>query len=159
MCEYQDSVTIPTQGVGRYQNRYTDQDIRNNQQYAKQLLRSSIAEPWESLPRPDALLTHARRLVGARRVVSTVRQMPQMQHAARLSIILRTGSPAQADRIEVDNYRSDGVPPHGIFRPCVRLVREVGRFRELFAYRRVRFSMFWEKVAFGLSETTLWGEK
>ena len=34
--------------------------------------------------------------------------------------------------------RSEGFPWTGIFRPCVRWVREVGRFRALFTYPRVR---------------------
>jgi len=32
------------------------------------------------------------------------------------------------------------VPLNGLFRPCVRLVRQLGRFRELFMYRCVRLS-------------------
>ncbi len=40
-----------------------------------------------------------------------------------------------------------GVTPNGIFRPCVRWVREVGRFRKLFTYPRVRLSAFFRKSA------------
>ena len=37
--------------------------------------------------------------------------------------------------------RSEGFPWTGIFRPCVRWLREVGRFRALFTYPRVRISV------------------
>ena len=52
-----------------------------------------------------------------------------------------------------------GVPSNGIFRPCVRWVREVGRFRELFTYPRVRLSVFLQKSMVSCKRGTHFSEK
>ncbi len=50
-------------------------------------------------------------------------------------------------------HRSEGFPPTGLFRPCVRLVPEASRFWELFASRRVRLSVFWRVIGVWLKRS------
>ncbi len=55
--------------------------------------------------------------------------------------------------------RSEGFPWTGIFRPCVRWVREVGRFRALLTYPRVRISVFLQKSMVSCKRGTQFSKK
>ncbi len=55
--------------------------------------------------------------------------------------------------------RSVGFSKTGYFVPACVWSGGAGRFRELFAYRRARLSVFLRKVTFGIRETLLFEEK